>query len=767
MPQLLVNHSLDSLAAGVTQQFQEGRHESQVEEMLNCLPSMTRGVLRRNPIYKHTLLGCGNIANAFTYSYDRGVGTEQYIIVLPGDSLGSWYVYNVNDVTKTWTGTNNYFKVPAGSKAKDVFEAITIGDYTFIVNNTVTVAQSSGNNALPTANYSSWAFYWIKMTTQVVIAQETVSPNTGSLLVGYTYGLTSTSDIQRIVIATKDTRPSTTTDPDVLTAYKIATKMASYEAAWTADSNSAFVYSTTATKWNWEDSNGSLASLGVWKTVSSDTELPASLPAPLDGFIVRVTGGSSISEDDYYLQYSNTDKTWNECAEPGIKLGVDPATMPHVIYGLGTPATRTFVANTYQTVTTDGTALTGVSAWGNRTVGDMTTNADPSFVGKTITNIFFYRNRLGFISGDSIVLSRTNELGNFYLSTIQTTLADGPIDLTVATTDVVSLRHVVPTEDALIVFADEAQFALTSGNQVLGANTATITVLANYNYAPNMDAKALGNRIYFGSISGGYAQIYSMAINTGDLSRTTEAETMTMHIPSYINKGIDRLVGHDVLGQMFIHSENIPNILYVVSSAGTSQEKLQQAFHTWEFEENIVGIHTINNELYLVFEAGSLAVISLEIPGDITTTSYLDKRANDTFASYVSGLWFSQFYYRDARKRGSARGRFQLKTMLYSLNKASRYQTVIRNNTLTKTDAQTSCFGPIWGDLLLWEDATVWIDTHPDYDRVYKDDKKITVMSSAGNVSIKFTNNPDVPAEGFEVSTVNVEALFYQRSSRT
>ena len=50
MPSQLVNNTLSSLSGGVTQQYQEGRFDSQVSSMDNCIPSITRGVIRRNPV---------------------------------------------------------------------------------------------------------------------------------------------------------------------------------------------------------------------------------------------------------------------------------------------------------------------------------------------------------------------------------------------------------------------------------------------------------------------------------------------------------------------------------------------------------------------------------------------------------------------------------------------------------------------------------------------------------------------------------------------
>ena len=42
-----------------------------------------------------------------------------------------------------------------------------------------------------------------------------------------------------------------------------------------------------------------------------------------------------------------------------------------------------------------------------RQVGDDTTNQQPSFVGSFVENVFFYMNRVGFLSEDNVILSLT------------------------------------------------------------------------------------------------------------------------------------------------------------------------------------------------------------------------------------------------------------------------------------------------------------------------------------------------------------------------
>jgi hypothetical protein len=43
--------------------------------------------------------------------------------------------------------------------------------------------------------------------------------------------------------------------------------------------------------------------------------------------------------------------------------------------------------------------------WSGRTKGDTLSSPDPSFVGRTLNDIFFHKNRLGFLSGENVVLS--------------------------------------------------------------------------------------------------------------------------------------------------------------------------------------------------------------------------------------------------------------------------------------------------------------------------------------------------------------------------
>ena len=135
------------------------------------------------------------------------------------------------------------------------------------------------------------------------------------------------------------------------------------------------------------------------------------------GYIVKVSNARMSDEDDYYLRFegeNNVDGTgsWTECAKPGIVTSF--TNMPLVIQRT---ATTTFTVKQF--------------TYADRAVGDNETNPIPSFVGKRINKVLFFRNRLAILAGENVVLCRPGTVGvpNFWSETALVVSANDPIDL--------------------------------------------------------------------------------------------------------------------------------------------------------------------------------------------------------------------------------------------------------------------------------------------------------------------------------------------------
>jgi hypothetical protein len=159
--------------------------------------------------------------------------------------------------------------------------------------------------------------------------------------------------------------------------------------------------------------------------------------------------------------------------------------------------------------------------------------------------------------------------------------------------------------------------------------------------------------------------------------------------------------------------------------------------------------------------------MSLEVPGSILGITYGDKYSNTLgpLEEYDSYIEFSQFFLRDGNGRGTVRGRYQIRTMQYSILEYSKYRTSITNTDYVVFTTNGS-IGPLWLDAARWIDTKVWTEVLATYTRTYRNDPKITVSTNSTKVKILFGHNDEDPYKGFELATVNVEALFHQRSKR-
>ena len=127
-------------------------------------------------------------------------------------------------------------------------------------------------------------------------------------------------------------------------------------------------------------------------TVPNVSDLPLQCH---NGYKVRVVNSLDVDVDDMYVEFITDGGatygtgTWEESNAWEITYELDPQTLPHQLVRQA-----------------DGSFTFGPITWEDRLIGDLTTNPNPSFVGTTIKNVFFYRNRLGFLANESVILSR-------------------------------------------------------------------------------------------------------------------------------------------------------------------------------------------------------------------------------------------------------------------------------------------------------------------------------------------------------------------------
>ena len=303
------------------------------------------------------------------------------------------------------------------------------------------------------------------------------------------------------------------------------------------------------------------------------------------GFIVKVSNARMSDEDDYYLRFegeNNLDGTgsWTECAKPGIVTSF--TNMPIVIQRT---ATTTFTVKQF--------------TYADRAVGDNETNPIPSFVGKRINKVLFFRNRLAFLSGENVVLCKPGTVGipNFWSETALVVSANDPIDIACSSTFPSELFDGIDINTGLVVFSTNQQFLLSSDDTVLNPDTAKLRSIATFNYNKTVPPISLGVTIAYLDNSGKFSRFNEMA----NIAREGEPNVVDQSkvIPTTISKDVDLLTNsreNQLVAIGKTGSDTVIGFRYL----NVGDKRQQSAWFKWKFNNPLTYHFIVNDEYFFL-----------------------------------------------------------------------------------------------------------------------------------------------------------------------
>ena len=241
--------------------------------------------------------------------------------------------------------------------------------------------------------------------------------------------------------------------------------------------------------------------------------------------------------------------------------------------------------------------------WGERTVGDLDSAPDPSFVGNKINNVFFFRNRLGFLTDDNVVLSRVSEFFNFFPETVLSVIDSDPIDVAASHTKVAILRHAVSMGEQVILFSDQTQFVLTSSSDALTPSTANVVVATEFESSDSATPVGSGSSIYYLTQKGSFAGVREYI--TQENVSIKEASNITIHVPRLIPSNIFKMAVSTNEDVLVLVGTDEPNKLYINRWLyGDNFQKILNSWSTYTFNSarSIKNIDFIGTDLFVVIE---------------------------------------------------------------------------------------------------------------------------------------------------------------------
>jgi hypothetical protein len=349
----------------------------------------------------------------------------------------------------------------------------------------------------------------------------------------------------------------------------------------------------------------------ITNSVQAFTELPTIAPT---GYQVAITGDPGNKFDGFYVKFTPRtgagtfgEGAWEETVSPGVQYKLNPATMPHVLVRLP--------SGQFHFGPVDGSVLTGLTLpkWGQREAGDYETAPDPSFVGQAVNDVFIFKNRLGILADENVILSRAKSFFDFFPETVTTILDSDPIDRTAGNNRVSVLRYAVPFQDELILFSDQYQFRFNSAEATLTPTTAQITVLTQYEMDVTVRPIQVAGTIVFCQANGEWSQFREFSVRGVGTALVADAASLTDYVSSYVPSGVFQLAGNDTGNAWYAISEKagytkrIYTFKFLYRNTGGGAERAQSSWSYWEFSgaDKVLAVLCITEKLYVLTQHGT------------------------------------------------------------------------------------------------------------------------------------------------------------------
>ena len=384
----------------------------------------------------------------------------------------------------------------------------------------------------------------------------------------------------------------------------------------------------------------------IYKEVDSITDLPASC---YNGFRIKVIGDAELEQDDYYVKFKTKDNedfgegSWIETvgwtqdgsatgASQYIDNALDQDTMPvRLIPDQTTGKITSFTLK--------------VVDWAGRDSGDDNSNPFPSFKGNKINDIFFFKNRLGVLTDDSVVFSEADEYFNFFRTTTQSLLDSAPIDVGISHTKISLLKYAQAFQEKLMLFSAKTQFVLR-GADLLTPKTVTISPVTEYDVSESIRPLALSSHIYFNFKRNSFEGLLEYTVDNN--TETYGAAEITEQINKYIPSNIVRMAGSASENMIIVQTDQDYKKLFVYKYFWQGREKIQSSWMSFTFTREVRSFHFIESTLHIITtdsDGTYLEKIPMENGLAETDRDYallLDGRIQSSSTNYVQTITYTK-----------------------------------------------------------------------------------------------------------------------------
>lgn len=585
----------DNFLEGISQQPDVMRSRNQLAEQINALSSPARGLCKRPPFKALSFKNSDNQSVPIEYKdkiFDETISghPESFTVVksffVDRSPLKKYLVVLGRRVSNmTDQAVIKTFNLINGTVKEDVF-----GNY-LLVGSNGTLASYVMTDKLKVFSYLDTTFLINpeKIPSTVYATNASFPACGGNLnklfvtIKGGKYGHTYKIIINGVEIATRTTPNGSTTDDAPYIATDSIAQML-YANFYERNGNSdTVVVSGTTIRGSYTNNKGrsyimfDLTTNGTEPTIEvNDGFGGENIAYVYNGYVKRkedipdignnhgdlmfkVIGNTESGADDMYVRFENG--YWKESTTSAVSFKNLPCRL--IISDNGTPSLDWF-------------------NWVSREVGDDVSNPVPSFINKSLKDICLFRNRLAFLTEDTICLSQSGDMFNFWRGTTSDVLDSDPIDLNVMSEDSTELNFMTALQDNLILISDKNQFILTSTSGALTPKTTRVTEVSKYsNDSSFLKPITLGRKLYFTNNREGFSQLNEY-YDMGEAAAVFDKITLTQHVSAFI-KNPGCMAGSETENMICIAAQNEPKLYIYKYLFGVNGERIQSAWSLFSY----------------------------------------------------------------------------------------------------------------------------------------------------------------------------------------
>lgn len=588
-----VSGHIQNLINGVSEQPAAVRLPTQVEAQVNGFSTVSAG-LRKRPPTIHKAFFTGFPASAASYHTINRDANERYKVAFHN---GGIHVVDFAGNAKTVSFPNGTGYLSASDPAAS-FQAFTEADYTFLLNREVTVAKAA--TTAPSRNpealihvYAAGYGKTYNVWVNDALVASCATPNDYETNVAAANAAARATTTANIAEALYDGYPAENMYPGDSGGFAgngLTMHLTAPEWQVTRYDNVLHIVNTLGNDFTVRtESDGEKSSIRAHKDVEAEfADLPNKGP---DGFVIKISSNKESPLSDYFVRFKQTATSgekgsWKETVAPGIQVALDPATMPHALVREA-----------------DGTFTFKALDWSEREVGDETSAPWPSFVGKAIRAVTFFRNRLGFTADENVVMSRAGKFFNLFRETILEELDTDPIDVAATSQKVAFIDHAIPFNKSMILFSGVALSVFT-GDELLTPKSAHIDPLAEFITDANVRPVTAGTSLFF-TTAGTTSTSVMELVYDDDNNVATGVSKTNAHCPGYLPAGVTDISASSSLNMLVARSPLYADRVYVYKYYWSNDEKVQSSWSYWDLGAQVLDADFVDDELTLVVKRGS------------------------------------------------------------------------------------------------------------------------------------------------------------------